>query len=293
MLEFSKFVENNFSFYEMGLNDFFDADSGQGSRITEKDEARKRQLTIAEHERKLLVKYHKNIPRGALRDAEARGEQVLFKFLKYPTGQAVELKLNFPKPMKNELRLYFNEALFSPKAGDFWFIFERNSQIWIGSLSDEELIAAQEGRPIDAQNGFDQGSEESYQDALNKNAPGLVLSSALKYKRDPKVAIAALASSGYVCEMLPEHEIFLSRSTGKPYLEAHHFVPMMEQRHFDTSLDVEQNICILNPYAHKMLHHAVYADIEPYLKALAEPREPFLRELGVSVDTVLRSYGKP
>lgn len=288
-----EFTKNTFSFDEMDLNDFFHSESGQGSRITEKDEAKKRQLTITKDERELLVRYHNQIPKGKLSAAEARGEQVYFKFRKYPTGQQIELKLNFPKPKKNELRLYFNEALFSPEAGDFWFIFEREGQLWIGSLSDEELIAAQQRRPIDPQNGFDQASEESYQEALNKNAPDLVLSSSLKYKRDPKVAISALTRSGYVCEMLPNHKTFPSKTTGKPYLEAHHFVPMMEQRHFDKSLDVEQNVCILNPFAHKMLHHAVYEEIEPYLKALAEPREDFLRDLGVSVDWVLQSYGKP
>lgn len=68
---------------------------------------------------------------------------------------------------------------------------------------------------------------------------------------------------------------------------------MMEQRHFNKSLDVVANICILNPYAHRMLHHATYAEIAPYVKQLAERREGFLNAIGVDVDRVLRSYGGP
>ena len=283
---------HNFNFDE-SLKIFFRAKSGAGSKITEKDEASKRQLTVAAHERHLLLKYHPDIPIGALGAAEKRGEKVWFQFRLFPTGQLIELKTNFPKPGKSELRLYFNEAVFSPNVWDNWFLFERNDEIWIGSLDDNEIEAARAGTPIDWQNGFDQAVEEAYQEAANTKLPVLVPSSSLKYRRDPKVAIDAMHKSGNVCEMMPDHPTFISRTTGRAYLEAHHFVPMMEQRHFEVSLDVVENICILNPYAHRMLHHATYNEIEPYLKGLAGPREEFLKEIGVSVNRVLLSYGRP
>lgn len=254
---------DDFSF-DAALNSFFGSDSGVGSRITEKDEAKKRQLTVAKHERELLLQYHANIPVGALSKAEEQGAKTLFKFRKFPTGQIVELKMNFPKPAKGELRLYFNAEGFSPNAGDKWFLFEKAKEIWIGSLDDTELDAARSGSMIDLQNGFDQISEEAYQDAANRKMPELVAGSTLRYRRDPKVAVEAFETFGHRCEMMPEHETFISRATSKPYLEAHHFVPMMEQRHFGESLDVVENICILNPYAHKMLRHARYSDIEPF-----------------------------
>lgn len=283
---------DNFIFDD-SLKTFFLSDNGAGSKITEKDEASKRQLTVAKHERLLLLKYHPDIPTGALGEAEKRGEKVLFRFRLFPTGQHIDLKINFPKPGKNELRLYFNEAVFSPNVWDNWFLFERNHEIWIGSLDDNEIMAARAGSPIDWQNGFDQAVEEAYQEAANAKLPVLVPSSSLKYRRDPKVAIEAMGKSGNICEMMPNHQTFISRATGAPYLEAHHFVPMMEQRHFKVSLDVVENICILNPYAHRMLHHATYNEIEPYLVELAGPRDGFLKEIGVSVDRVLRSYGRP
>lgn len=283
---------DNFTFDDR-LKTFFHATDGAGSRITEKDEAKKRQLTVARHELPLLRRYLEDIPVGSLKKAEKRGEKVLFRFRLFPTGQPIDLKINFPKPGKNELRLYFNEAVFSPNVWDNWFLFERNDEIWIGSLEDSELEAAHNGTPIDLQNGFDQAVEDAYQEAANAKLPLLVPATGLKYRRDPNVAIAAMAKAGHSCEMMPDHNTFTSRVTGAPYLEAHHFVPMMEQRHFEVSLDVVENICILNPYAHRMLHHATYSEIEPYLKELAAPREAFLHDIGVSVDRVLRSYGRP
>ena len=280
---------DDFSFDDE-LKRFFEADSGEGSKITEKDEARKRQLTVVAHERRLLVKYHPDVPIGALRKVEEQGKKVLFQFRLYPTGQLVNLKINFPKPGKNELRLYFNETVFSPKAGDYWFLFERKNELWIGSLDDRELTAARQLNPLDPQNGFDQAIEDTYQQAMNENIPLLVPNSGLKYRRNPRVAIEALGKSGYICEMMPDYTTFTSKVSGKPYLEAHHFIPMMEQRHFDVSLDVTDNICILNPYAHKMLHHATYGEIHPYLVELAKPRQRFFKELGIDVDRVLRSY---
>lgn len=282
----------NFTFDDR-LKTFFHSGNGAGSKITEKDEANKRQLTVAKHERPLILKYHPDVPTGALGEAERRGEKVWFRFRLFPTGQLIDLKINFPKKGQNELRLYFNEAAFSPNVWDNWFVFERDNEIWIGSLDDSELNAARAGATIDVQNGFDQAVEEAYQEAVNAKLPVLVPASTLKYRRDPKVAIEALQKSGNICEMMPDHQTFISRATGAPYLEAHHFMPMMEQRNFKVSLDVVENICILNPYAHRMLHHATYGEIEPYLKELAAPREEFLKEIGVSVDRVLRSYGRP
>ena len=283
---------DNFIFDEK-LNSFFQSERGAGSRITKKDEANKRQLTVTKHERELLIKHHPNIPIGALGEAEKRGKNVLFRFRLFPTGQPIDLKINFPKPEKNELRLYFNEATFSPNAEDKWFIFERDNDIWIGSLDDDELNAAMAGSPIDWQNGFDHALEEAYQEAANTQKPILVPSTTLKYRRDPKVAIKAMQNSGRICEMMPDHQTFISRATGQTYLEAHHLVPMMEQRHFEASLDVVENICILNPYAHRMLHHATYSEIKPYLVELAEKRTAFLKDLGIKIDRVLRSYGGP
>lgn len=60
---------DNFIF-DGSLNTFFLWDNGAESKITEKDEASIRHLTGAKHERLLGLKYHPNIPIGALGNAE-------------------------------------------------------------------------------------------------------------------------------------------------------------------------------------------------------------------------------
>lgn len=279
--------------FDKELNSFFSSVSGVGSRVTLKDEATKRQLTLVEHEKKLLLKYHPVLPIGSLKAAHARGENINFKFRKYPTGQIIHLRINYPKPNRPELRMYFHKDAFSPNADDFWFIFERNNELWIGSLASVELQAARKGAWLDLQNGFDHNVESAYQYAINNNIPKLISTSNLRYKRDPKIARNALNASGYTCEMMPHYKTFKSKTTQKPYLEAHHFVPMMEQRNFSSNLDTEENICILNPYAHKMLHHATYSEIAPFLKKLAKPRASFLQSVGISIDNILHYYGGP
>ena len=279
--------------FDPPLNAFFQSNSGAGSRVTSADEAKKRQLTVVKGEKKLLRKFHKRIPSGPLKSAESNGQQVAFAFRKYPTGQKIFLKLNYPKPSKSELRLYFNKDAFSPNEGDLWFLFERGQELWIGSMHDSELEAAKNGSHIDVQNGFDHVAEEEYQTYLNTNSPRTIFSTSIKYKRDPNVGRKAIQNSQYKCELMPNLNTFVSKATSKPYLEAHHFIPMMEQRNFMKSLDVVENICILHPYSHRMLHHANYVDIEPYLIQLAKPRQQFLDQLGLTVDSVLHYYGAP
>lgn len=39
--------------------------------------------------------------------------------------------------------------------------------------------------------------------------------------------------AGYQCEVNPIHETFIAKSTGRPYMEGHHALPMMHQGKFE------------------------------------------------------------
>jgi len=269
------------------------ADIGAGSRVTDREgmAAGDKSVTVSIPEKEILHKFHSNFPRMSVARARERGEKVEFEFRLYPNGENVRLVINHPKSTGNETRIYFKQGVFYPKPSDFWFLFERDGEIWIGSLSDREKLALSKGRGIDRQNGSDAPLEEIFQQAINA-PPEMVSTVVTGYRRDAGVAREALSNSGYKCEMLPDMETFSSKITGKPYLEAHHLLPIFEQRHFsDLSLDTATNICILNPYAHKMLHHAPFDEIKSHLERLAEPREQFLNELGVTMDRLFLSYG--
>lgn len=267
-----------------------------GSRVTDREGKKggDKSVTVSEAEKEILLRHHANFPRMSLGKAEARGEKVEFEFRLFPNGETVGLKINHPKATGQETRIYFRSGIFYPAPHDFWFLMEREGEVWIGTLSDAEFALAKSGSSLDLQNGADAEFESVFQDAVNGSIPKLVSGSITGYRRDYGVARRALEASGYTCELMPGHETFTSKSTGKPYLEAHHFVPIFEQRNFhEHGLDVEQNICILNPYAHKLLHHATYSEAKPYLMRLAEKREQFLNAIDIDIDRVLRSYGGP
>lgn len=283
---------NDFEF-DAKLRSAFQASMGAGSTVTEREGKKggDKSVTVTGAEKVILHKFYDVFPRNSIREAEARGEKTEFDFRAYPTGAWIKLKINHPKSDGDETRIYFRQGIFYPAPGDVWFIYVRGGQPWIGCLSAQELSAVKSGQALDVHNGLDAYSEESYQALLNSEPIAKVTITSSVYRRDPSVAQRALVASGYKCELMPAADTFLSRATGKPYLEAHHLLPIFEQRNFpDHSLDVVENICIINPFAHKMLHHAQKAVILPHVEILFERRKPFFNALGVTLDRVMESY---
>lgn len=270
---------------------YFGAEKGAGSRITPKDEGKKGQITITKQfERPIFEEHFGSFLTGKKEDL---GEACLNEFKIFPWGETVRLPVLLrPGEGRDELRLYMNAGLFRPATDMFWFAYLKEGYVWLGSLSEAELQQIQVGAYLDLQDGIQEIPEDNYQNLVNDpKKPKLTTQEISAYQRDPNVAKAVLENSDYVCEIFPEHPNFISKKSGKPYLEAHHFVPMFEQRRFpEYNLDVKENISILNPYSHKLVHHANYADIEAHIKKLAEPREAFLKELDLSVDHILKVY---
>ncbi|MES2349201.1 MAG: DUF3578 domain-containing protein [Pseudomonadota bacterium] len=116
-----------------------------------------------------------------------------------------------------------------------------------------------------------------------------------KYVRSAEIVASALAMANSVCalETLNEpHVSFPSAKTKKNYVEAHHFVPFSQQPHFQVSLDVEENIAVLCPNCHRMLHHGTRASKADHLKLLFRKREGALKARGIDVplDQLMKMY---
>lgn len=103
------------------------------------------------------------------------------------------------------------------------------------------------------------------------------------YPRDPKVAGQALAASHFRCEVDPTHQTFISQAKKRPYIEAHHLVPMAIQEQFDQSLDVPANIIGLCPHCHKLLHLGQAQDKKPLLRKLLNARSQRLAAAGLTI----------
>lgn len=104
------------------------------------------------------------------------------------------------------------------------------------------------------------------------------------YPRNPQAAGLALAAANYLCEVDPTHSTFISQAKKRPYIEAHHLVPMALQDQYEHSLDVAANIVGLCPHCHKLLHLGQPQDKKPLLRKLLNTRSLRLTAAGLSTD---------
>lgn len=132
----------------------------------------------------------------------------------------------------------------------------------------------------------EESSEPSY---VPEEKPGLVEGSSKKYKRDNAKAKRAIVNSKYKCDLENSHVSFINKN-GKPYMEAHHLIPIGEQSKFSFSLDVDANIVSLCPNCHRKLHHG--KDIKEDLFKLFNARKDLLKKSGIEItfDELLELY---
>lgn len=79
--------------------------------------------------------------------------------------------------------------------------------------------------------------------------PQLRLTKTYQYSRDPAVAAYALRVSNGVCGNCKKKAPFISKSTGLPYLEVHHILPLKEG-----GKDIVDNVIALCPNCHREKH---------------------------------------
>lgn len=112
---------------------------------------------------------------------------------------------------------------------------------------------------------------------------------------NPQLGKAALEQNGFRCVFdLPDrpHETFIAIS-GKPYLEAHHLIPMAKQPLFENRLDVISNIIPLCPTCHRRIHIGVNEDRKKMLTELYEKRKKDLQNgigKAISLEELLSYY---
>jgi 5-methylcytosine-specific restriction protein A len=174
------------------------------------------------------------------------------QFKKYPSGETISLSLVFPKKDKNELRLYISKrAGFRPVENDVWFIFLKGKDIWIGAMGEVQWRNENSLLIYDKTDG-------NYQDSIEELDE--IKRSKLKardvFGRDGKLALKSLENADFKCELNPNHKLFISRYSKKPYLEAHHLLPMALQKITPKKLDTLDNIFCLCPYCHRAIHQA-------------------------------------
>jgi len=112
------------------------------------------------------------------------------------------------------------------------------------------------------------------------------------YSRSPSVALRALEKANFKCEIAPAHNTFVSSAKDRPYVEAHHLVPVCRQSDYPWSFDVDENVVALCPHRHKLLRHGRPTEKNSFLKQLFLERKRGLNEKGILLNeqTLLDYY---
>jgi len=243
------------------------------------------QITTTDAETQLIVDYF-GIGEIHIGNVNSNKEKSRKKFLLYPNGEEIFLNLVYPKPEKPELRLYISErAKFKPEAESIWFLFVKNNEIWIGSMNEEKWRRESSGLIIDEYDSFYQSS------LLNENIIKTTASKAKDiYTRSRDLAINRMKIENYQCEYDPKHNLFISRGTKLPYLEAHHLVPISLQKSLERNLDILENIYCLCPYCHRAIHHAETDCTKDIIDKLINKRHKIFDHLNIDQSELYQMY---
>lgn len=282
--------------FSTALRKYFKADTGAYSVVTDR-EFFDSQVTLSGAESELVASFAEkwlSTRRGSVSALEEKGIDAGYNFRIHPTGEVATLNLIYPKPKKNELRLYLRAGYFKPQANTYWCVFLREGELWLGSF-DFLLLSTIESLPFalpadTIRDEFLEPEVDTFQLELNKPPEQILQNEKMLWGRNPSVARNAIIQAGYKCELFPTYPEFISRVSGNPFVEAHHLIPMKMQHKFEYSLDIEENICVLSPYGHRLLHHGRSEDISFHIEALAKKRSELLNALEIHRDDVLSLY---
>ena len=108
------------------------------------------------------------------------------------------------------------------------------------------------------------------------------------------VSAFAIQNAKFKCEIDSSHKTFISESTNKNYVEAHHLIPLSFQDDFDVNLDVPENVVSLCPNCHRLLHFGLFSEKKYLLIDLYNKRKSDLKALNIDVteDKLLAFYNK-
>lgn len=104
------------------------------------------------------------------------------------------------------------------------------------------------------------------------------------FPRNQVERLAAKKRSNWLCEFDKNHTTFISAVNKKPYVEAHHLIPMAAQEYFVHTIDFADNIVSLCPTCHRRIHYAVKRERRRLVETLFEQRRERFRKYGINLE---------
>lgn len=112
------------------------------------------------------------------------------------------------------------------------------------------------------------------------------------YPRSLTESLLAKRQSDWKCELNEKHETFIVDGSQKPYMEAHHLIPMGVQDYYENTIDFSDNIVSLCPTCHAKVHFGLPSEKKKMLTTLFEKRKNLYINYGIEIDkkTLLSFY---
>lgn len=111
------------------------------------------------------------------------------------------------------------------------------------------------------------------------------------YARNLNESQQAKINANWTCEYDPNHKTFISGINRKPYVEAHHLIPMLAQIDFENTIDFADNIVALCPTCHRNIHYGTINEKEKMLKFFFKNRKLKYPNYGIAINLInLKGY---
>lgn len=130
-------------------------------------------------------------------------------------------------------------------------------------------------------NDFIKENKASYGPLLKKDKKSI--KDYAVYNRSLYEAQLAKQKSDWLCEIDNNHTTFLNSVDGKPFMEAHHLIPMAYQDEFEYSIDFADNIVSLCPNCHRKIHYATSNEKLELLELLYNNRKLLFPKYGINI----------
>jgi len=208
--------------------------------------------------------------------------------------------------VKNINFIDLNEKLLDENYADFLYNYQGFNINLIDKPAENKLVLStkyERNSEIEYTNKVDLIHENEIDKAKLQNAHKIApathdkTKSKTSYNRDPKIGKSAIIQANYSCEISHEHKTFMSKATGKPYMESHHLVPIQFQSEmwgkYRINIDCVENLVSLCPTCHKAFHYGtdevkseiieiMYAEVAHKYKAIG---------FEITLDEIKRCYG--
>lgn len=182
----------------------------------------------------------------------------------------------------------------------------------IGFVPVSNVVQKELSKPVPSIDGDDERDyievvdsikEENLNDDIAIGAHKIVPLAALKgsvgrkYKINPILGKLAIKKANYKCEFDCKHDTFISKRTGKNFMEGHHLIPVGFQidiwNKYSVNADCVENIISLCPNCHRAIHHGDDITKNTLIEKLYNSRKKEFKKmrLNLTIDEIKKMYG--